>query len=291
VPPSCAAGAAGAGVNCGPNGDQPCCGSPLVPGGSFLRSFDAVTYTINTNPATVSTFRLDRYEVTVGRFRQYLQQNRGTKLNPPVAGSGAHPLVPNTGWDPSWNPSLPNDMNAAEAGLTNDTDCTWTTLPGANENLPINCVDWGQAFGFCAWDGGRLPTEAEWNYAAVGGPEQRVYPWSVPPTATTITPAHAVYLGSTWVAPVGSTSPIGDSKWGHANMTGNVWEWDFDYDGALPNPCVDCINLTPGNPAKRVFHGGAWQWNSTLGLPSRRSADIPFGVHIERGGIRCSRDP
>jgi formylglycine-generating enzyme required for sulfatase activity len=48
---------------------------------------------------------------------------------------------------------------------------------GANEALPINCVHWYDAFQFCAWDGGWLPTEAEWEMAAAGGAENRRYPW------------------------------------------------------------------------------------------------------------------
>ena len=90
--------------------------------------------------------------------------------------------------------------------------------PGANESLPINCITWYEAFAFCAWDGGFLPTEAEWNYAAAGGSEQRAYPWSNPPTSTTIDCSHANYddcaalrepAGDGAVNRVGSESPAG----------------------------------------------------------------------------------
>jgi formylglycine-generating enzyme required for sulfatase activity len=52
-------------------------------------------------------------------------------------------------------------------------------------------MDWYEAYAFCIWDGGFLPTDAEWNYAAAGGAQQRAYPWSNPPTSLTIDPSYA----------------------------------------------------------------------------------------------------
>src|SRR5262252_5015391 len=57
---------------CGPRGDQSCCASSVVPGGAFYRGYDGITYTDQRYPATVSEFRLDQYEITAGRFRQFL---------------------------------------------------------------------------------------------------------------------------------------------------------------------------------------------------------------------------
>ena len=54
---------------------------------------------------------------------------------------------------------------------------TWTNTASTQENLPINCVNWWESYAFCIWDGGFLPSESEWEYAAAGGSQQREYPW------------------------------------------------------------------------------------------------------------------
>jgi hypothetical protein len=81
--------AGGAGLwDCGPDGGESCCASPAVLGGTFLRSYDGVTNTDTGNPATVSSYRLDRFEVTVGRFRKFVTGVTGGWS--PGAGSGKH---------------------------------------------------------------------------------------------------------------------------------------------------------------------------------------------------------
>jgi len=86
IPPSCAPGGAGM-TNCG-GGSASCCTSPEIPAGTYYRSFDGFTYTSMADPATVSAFRLDQYEVTVGRFRQFVGAVAGGWL--PTGGSGKH---------------------------------------------------------------------------------------------------------------------------------------------------------------------------------------------------------
>jgi formylglycine-generating enzyme required for sulfatase activity len=250
----------------------------------------------------VSTFRLDTYQVTVGRFRQFVNAGMGTQASPPPIGAGARTLngmVNQGGWDPAWNASL----TANTAALVAAVKCrvswqSWTDTAGANEALPMNCITWFEAFAFCAWDGGLLPTETEWNYAAAGGSEQRAYPWSNPAGSLAIDCSYANYNNGTAVCVnppnrgvnrVGSESPKGDSKYGQAELSGTVAEWMLDwYLNPYGNSCNDCADLTAG--ANRVIRGG----NFYAGEQYLRGAlrqriqpdDRSWGL-----GVRCARKP
>jgi sulfatase modifying factor 1 len=281
-------------ATCGPTGSNNCCESPTVPDGTFYRSYDIAAdglYPSTSYLATVSAFRFDAYEATVGRFRKFVEASQGTQESPPIAGAGEHVRISSSGWDPSWNSALTSDTATLIAAVKcHATWQTWTDVPGTNENLPMNCVTWYEAMAFCAWDGGYLPSEMEWNYAAAGGNEQRAYPWSSPAGSTTIDCAHANYNSTSCVNGtnrVGSESPTGDGKWGQSDLAGNVWEWTLDWSAtAYPVPCSDCANLTPST--SRVFRGGSYLNDA----PTVRVGDRVFFAPSFRGpnvGVRCAR--
>jgi formylglycine-generating enzyme required for sulfatase activity len=263
----------------------------LVPGGTFYRNYDGVTYTDMSYPATVNDFYLDKYEITVGRFRAFVNAGMGTQANPPAPGAGAHPLITGSGWDSMWNTNLPADT----AGLETAISCyssfqTWTDTAGSNESRPMNCLDWYTAFAFCAWDGGRLPTEAEWNYAASGGNEQRYYPWSDPPTSTTVDDSYAVYCGGSCNSTqnVGSKSPKGDGKWGQCDLAGNVHEWTLDWYDTYQMPCDNCADITDTSASFRVLRGGSFYYGAS-NLRSALRDDI-YPLYDDNGlGVRCAR--
>lgn len=275
---------------CGPSKNENCCLSPVVWGGNFNRSN-------NTNfPAKVSDFRMDRFEVTVGRFRKFLDAYPQSK---PGAGAGAHPRIEKSGWDAAWDKELPATAEAFRAVVKNCKVPMWTDKPGAQEDRPMNCLTWYEAFAFCAWDGGRLPTETEWNYAAAGGMEQRAYPWSIPPTSPKADDTYAAYncLGAGDanicndhdILPVGSKSPKGDGKWGQADLSGNIYEWVLDQSDTYRPTCNDCANVEFG--PWRIARGGAWNTNNAhMSSHFRNNYDLVTRMP-PIFGVRCARSP
>lgn len=296
--------------SCGPGGSSSCCGSPVVPGGSYFRSYDVAGDSSSGNtdfPATVSDFRLDTYPITVSRFRQFVDAGMGTQARPPTAGMGARTLngsADQAGWDASWDSILTTNLQALELALTSGCDvptrASWTSTVGSNEGLPINCITWFEAFAFCAWDGGYLPTEAEWNYAAAGGGDQRAYPWSCLPSSLELTCAFANYGGSAYPMTacvgeqnrVGNESPAGDAKWGQADLAGNVAQWVLDaYETPYANPCSDCADVTfAGNPEnlERIARGGSYRDDASL-LRTGSRVPSPATSRFAAAGARCAR--
>ncbi|MBX3232069.1 MAG: formylglycine-generating enzyme family protein [Labilithrix sp.] len=274
-------------ATCG--GAKDCCAAQDVPAATFNRGNDPEF------PATVSAFALDVYEVTVGRFRRFVDAGAGTQASPPAADAGAHPLIANSGWKAAWNGELAADTAALKEALKcNPSYPAWTDTPGENENKPMNCITWYDALAFCAWDGGRLPTEAEWNSAAAGGADQREYPWG-----DGITLAQAAYDcradGSgagdckfSDMLAVGSKSPAGDGKYGHVDLAGSVWEWVLD-DGVEPyriKDCKDCADVQFGD--NRMFRGGGFPNEDYLLTTGARIYDVPTDRDYDVG-VRCAR--
>jgi len=274
-----------------------CCESLVVPGGTFLRGFDRASdglYSDASFPASVSAFRLDTFEVTVGRFRPFVEANGGTQAAPPTPNAGvqANGLG---GWDPSWNQYLPAARAQLETALACSTSASWTTTPGANEKLAISCVSWFEAAAFCAWDGGFLPSEAQWNFAASGGDEQRVYPWSQPPESPTLDATLAIYncLGdgvpgcdaAEMLIEVGSR-PLGRGRWGQLDLAGSQWEWSFDADQPFMNPCNDCERAPLSGSS--VVRGGYWA-NSSDNLRNGHRGSESAISGPRWMGVRCAR--
>src|SRR5262249_39318781 len=146
-----------------------------------------------------------------------------------------------TGWNPAWNAHVPQSKPAWDTVLA-CPGATWTPTRGPNEYRPIVCVDWYQAYAFCIWDGGFLPSYAEWNYAATGGGDQFTFPWGDGPVPD---PDHAQYCSLT-ACPIMSANvgsfPLGNGRYGQADLAGNAWERVADgFPPATDDVCDDCV--------------------------------------------------
>jgi formylglycine-generating enzyme len=304
-------GCAGLDHNCG---DEDCCAVDMV--GSegaeplqFRRGYDASDkgelilgwQSRQTMPVQVNDFQLDRFEVTVARFRKFLFKyddwwNNGSGIR---EGMGAHELLPNSGFRAVWlglegtRPTgtgkerlFPASSEEFKRRITEQCEgASWTHDPAANEALPINCITFFEAFLFCIWDSGRLPTEAEWNMAAAGGDEQRAFPWSLPAAnSTAVDEQHAVYdrNGAEGPLPVHS-APEGRGRWKTEDLAGSVWEWVRD-TGCVEEKAMDpSCPFTDARDATLKYLG-----NSLDPLVLNYDADgVKLGAdtpHFTRGG-------
>jgi formylglycine-generating enzyme required for sulfatase activity len=282
---------------------ESCCASIAVAAGAFLRGHDnseqgeqpassgtAVQGWVAAGaPATVSAFRLDTYPVTVGRFRQFVDAYDGYRRDNPAPGAAAHPRIDDTGWEASW--SLALDEETLIAGVASCQESTWRNDSNGGEKLPMNCLNWYEAFAFCAWDGGRLPTENEWRYVASGVGQQRAFPWSDPPGSLLIDDNRAIYDDAP-LMPV-DERPLGRGSLGHYALSGHVREWVFDYlpvpVTSYPPSCDDCL-ATPEPTSDRMRLGGAYVTDAARLRTMYRSGSPPQ-VRQPYFGVRCARDP
>lgn len=271
---------------------SPCNEQLLVEGGTFLMgSPDSGGFESEypQHSVTVDSFWLDQYEVTVGRFRRFVETFERSSLSP---GMGAHPGVPDSGWRDTWLATLPEtpeefDFAIAECGGT------WTATPDANEARPISCITWFEALAFCAAEGKRLPTEAEWEYAASGGSEQRIYPWGDEAPSVEMAVFGCAFDGDSTCTdadlPVAGSLVAGTGRFGQLDLAGSLWEWTLDaYAPYAAESCDNCALVGAANEP-RVFRGGDYKFDDPASLrASTRYAFLPAFPDPTRG-FRCAR--
>jgi formylglycine-generating enzyme required for sulfatase activity/tRNA A-37 threonylcarbamoyl transferase component Bud32 len=254
-----------------------------VPAGRFAMGSPEGVGDADEHPrhqVTLPAYCIDRTEVTVMAYAV-------------CVAAGACSAPPRT---VKWSAYSP--QNASRYGAW----CNGSDRPGH----PINCIDWDAAAAYCAWRGARLPTEAEWEYAARGG-DDRVYPWGdEPPSATRLdlcgtecaamarraldedwTPMYDADDGWGTTAPVGSY-PAGASRSGALDMAGNVWEWTSDWYGPYA-PAAQADPQGAASGTSRVSRGAGW---ATRGRNRARAADRNWLDPSARDcdlGFRCAR--
>ncbi len=150
------------------------------------------------------------------------------------------------------------------------------------QDHPANCVSWSAADAFCRWRAARLPTEAEWEYAARGS-DGRSYPWGDAAPATQL--CWRRYIEGTCA--VGSF-PVGASPFGLLDMAGNVWEWTADWYASYYSSSTRVSPTGPATGTARIIRGGGYLEYQTF---EERSADransLPDAARPHLG-FRCA---
>jgi serine/threonine-protein kinase len=269
-----------------------------IPGGKFFMGSDdpdSLPFERPAHKVVLAPYCIDRFEVTVEKY-----------LACTARGACPRPGLVNEGWDAE----ITRAQHAAYDPVCNAVD------PEARHDHPINCVDWSMADMYCHAGGGRLPTEAEWEFAA-RGPDGRKYPWGDDePTAKllnacgpecaawgkqhgvaaeTSPPMYRVDDGFATTAPVGSF-PAGKSRYGVEDVVGNVWEWVGDWYAEYP--AADATGAAarewtdpkgPDTGDRRVVRGGGWNGTRAAWVrPTFRFREKPT-MKSHGFGFRCAR--
>lgn len=252
----------------------------LVPGGTFvmgsdINDFQAAPDEMPLHEVTLGTFYMDQYEVTVEQYAALLNR-LGTYEEKCDRFDCAAPrrLAGYTSY------LLEEDLG--------DGTVQYYPLTGFAD-YPINHVSWYGASVYCQSVGGRLPTEAEWEYAA-RGTDGRVYPWgNEPPNQE-----RAVYQSEDYdnLKPVDAL-PRGASPFNIYGLAGSMWEWTADWydenyyqESPAENPPGPVAGIT------KVIRGGAWPNNNAKDrIRSANRNSLAPDFFSSTVGFRCVMDP
>jgi formylglycine-generating enzyme required for sulfatase activity len=175
-----------------------------------------------------------------------------------------------------------------EAVTGSNPSCSYNGATGPT--YPVECVTWLQAKGFCEAVGGRLPTEAEWEYAARGGTTTRFYCGDDYACLDEI----AWYYSNSGVGSAKHKQPVAEklpNAYGLYDMLGNVLEWTADwYSETYYSESPGVAPSGPATGSLRVIRGGSWGGTSALRVSLRATAD-PTVSSVAALGFRCARTP
>ncbi len=261
----------------------------LVPAGEFWMgsSDDPTAWTaLPRHRVVLSTFYLDKYEITNRRFQQFVQQN------------SYHTTAEQTG--KAWAFTI--------AGIAADVNgANWlrpegreTVFDSKREEHPVVSVSWNDAQAYCRWVGKRLPTEAEFEYATRAGTETLYWWGNGSPGSLRVENLDDESLkrqypqrkfgfsgyddGYIRTAPVGSFEP---NPFGFHDLAGNISEWTSDYYGSYENS-PERNPKGPSHGDSRVNRGGSWYEHDTA-RSATRNFNSPSELYSNLG-FRCAQD-
>jgi formylglycine-generating enzyme required for sulfatase activity len=254
-----------------------------IPGGRFFMGSDKGDEDERPeHNVTLAPYCMDKTEVTVADYVSCSDAGRCRKLRPEVS-----------------FPDITPHQKKVYAELCTVGD------PQGKANHPINCITWQESADYCKEQGKRLPTEAEWEFAA-RGPDGRIYPWG----DETPDQEHLNACGAecvAWARKVGedlkpmypgddhypATAPVGSfpkgaSRYGLLDVVGNVWEWTSDWAGDYgKDPQTNPTGPSTGK--NRIVRGGAFNGAFPSWVrPSQRYQDDP-NARSHAYGFRCAK--
>ena len=254
-------------------------GMVLIPAGSFEMGSEDPEAEADEQPVHtvhLDAFYMDTHEVTNAEFKIFVDAN-------PAWGKDN---IEERFHDESWGGYL--------------FHWSGTDYPAGKADHPVVFVSWYAAMAYAEWAGKRLPTEAEWEYAARGGLAGKKYPWG-----DTITPADANYDG---FVDGSGTTPVGQypaNGYGLYDMAGNVWEWCLDgFDGGFyaasensRNPIAGGMSIqelrdnftTIPTGSHRVLRGGSWFDVAGFLRVADHAWNTPPDANVNIG-FRCVKD-
>ncbi len=305
-----------------------------IPGGQFTMGSTHRLARANESPlheVRVDGFWIDKTEVTNAEFRKFVEATGYvTTAERPADWEELKKQVP------AGTPKPPPEMLVPGALVFTPPDHAvpldnvgqwWAWTPGANwrhpegpktsidgkDDHPVVQVSWDDAVAYTKWAGKRLPTEAEWEFAARGRLEKKPFTWGDAPLSET-KPQANIWQGSfphhntaadgyPRSAPVKSFPPNG---YGLYDMAGNTWEWCSDWfrhdtyrrragDDVIENPTGPAKSFDPRQPnmPQRVQRGGSFLCNDVYCAsyrPSARMATSP-DTGLSHLGFRCAMTP
>ncbi len=312
------------------NGDTSTAGMVYIPGGTFMMGGDNSQADKDEYPkhkVSIDGFYMDEHEVTNAQFQKFVDATGyvTTAEIKPDWEQLKKQLPPGTPQPPESQlvasslvftpPSQPVNLN--------DYSQWWSWVPGANwkhpegpdsdirgkENYPVVHISWDDASAYCKWAGKRLPTEAEWEFAARGGLKAKVYPWGDEGIAVgkpkanswdgAFPNANSGRDGFADLAPVKQFAPNGYQLY---DMGGNVWEWCSDWyrndyyqavnkPEGVKNPQGPADSYDPDEPyaPKKVARGGSYMCNDSYcsGYRVARRMKSSYDSGLSNMGFRC----